>query len=93
MSYVSSSTYAKIVAQIAVKEEQLDAANETLTSLLSQEYEEYRFNSNEGMQQVKRKKTEGLIKLISLLEAQINLLYRRINGTAVHNLNVRRKRG
>ena len=91
MAFVSSITRARIIADITTKEAQIAAANDTLTSMLSQEFEEYKFNSNEGMQQVRQRRLDELLKLIEHLEAHVNLLYRRLSGKAVHNLNVRRK--
>lgn len=82
---------ARIEAQIATKEQQLETANTTLSSLLSVDHESYKFDSNEGAQQVKRLKMLDLKEIIDSLESEIENLNRKLRGGGIVNINVRRK--
>lgn len=93
MSCLSSAEIAAIRAQIVIKQAQLDAANATYLSLLGQEVEEYRFDSNEGSQRTMRRKLEAFEKQISWLQSQIDNLNRKLNSTGLVSVNLRRKFG
>lgn len=91
MSCLTSAQRAAILALITAKQAQLDAANATLLSLLGQEVEEYRFNSNEGSQWASRRKLEALRATIDWLQSEIDNLTRRLNSTGLISFNLRRK--
>lgn len=91
MACILPSTRARIVARIAKNETLLAEAEEALSSSLTP-YKEYRFDSGEGSQKTEYKDPRQLKQIIDSLEAQIEADYRRLNGTGVVNINLRRKR-
>lgn len=92
MGCLSSSKRARILAEIATKEEQLAAANDTFLEMLSSSTERYRFDSNEGAQSETLRKLEDLKFVIDSLESSLDALYRRLECKGVVMLNLRRKR-
>lgn len=91
MGTLSSVVYNRILAQISTKETQLAAANEAyLKALQSGDTESYSFDSKEGKQSTTLRSPTVLAKTISQLEAELNRLYRRIEGGGVVNMNLRR---
>lgn len=91
MACLTSAERALIIAEIATKQEQLDEANIALLKLLKQTDESYKFDSNEGAQQAKRRKIKEYTDLIGWLEADIARLYRKLNCRNIVNMNLRRK--
>ena len=55
--------------------------------------EEYRFDSNEGSQRARRRKAEEIQKTITIWEAEIDWLSRKLECTSLGKLNLRRKTG
>lgn len=93
MSYLPVSTRSRITAQITTKEAQLAAANDAyLAALGSGDIESYQFDSKEGKQATTLRSPTVLLKAIRELESQLERLYRRLDGTGVVNLNLRRGR-
>jgi hypothetical protein len=86
-----ASTRARIVARIARNEALLAEAETALSGTLTP-YREYRFDSGEGSQKTEYKDPRQLKDIIDSLEAQIEADYRRLNGTGIVNMNLRRKR-
>jgi len=93
MACLSAEQRALILAEIETKKELLDAANDALLSLIPKTKESYKFDSNEGSQQAKFRKLKEYRELIGELEAEINLLYRKLNCGGVSNMTIRRKYG
>jgi len=91
MTCITSSTKTRLEARLAVKIAQLEKADEAYDASLT-EVEEYRLNTGEGTQQMKYRDLKGLEDTISRLEAQIDAIYRRLEGKGIMNLNLRRKR-
>ena len=92
MSCLSSGILARINAQIALKEAQLDTANTALIAALgSGDVESYSFDSKEGEQATKLRSPSVLEKIVSNLENQLNRLYNRRDGRGLVNLNLRRR--
>jgi uncharacterized protein Yka (UPF0111/DUF47 family) len=91
MPQLTSELRAAIEARIAVKEAQLDAANTTYSSLLSQSIYSYKLDTSAADQWVQRQKISELQQAIESLESEIDLLYRRLNGTQVVSVRLRRK--
>lgn len=91
MSIYSQARYARIKAQIVTKEAQLIKANETYESLLSNEVDDFKFDSGEGSQRSHRRNLNELKKQIDSLESQIENLYRRIQTSGLVNIVLRRK--
>jgi uncharacterized coiled-coil DUF342 family protein len=90
MSCLSSSRRATLIARIEKKEAQL-ASLETAYDALIHEIDEYKFNSGEGNQQVKYKSLKQISDEITRLEAEIDSLWRKLNGRGIVNMNLRRK--
>jgi len=82
---------ARLKARLLVKNAQLEKAYESYDKLLSNEVEEYKFNSNEGSQSAVRRKLDELTKVISTLESNIESLENRICGKGIMYINTRRK--
>jgi hypothetical protein len=91
MSIFNATWRARIQAQITTKTAQLTAANTTMESLLEKEIDEYRFDSGQASQRVKRRDIEKLAKIIHRLEAQIDLLQRKLDGYGLASINLRRR--
>jgi len=83
----------KYLADLASIQAQLTAIRATiLTALENGEVEEYRFNSGEGSQQTIRRSLKELYNIQSSLEADEARILRKLNGRALTNLNLRRKK-
>jgi uncharacterized small protein (DUF1192 family) len=91
MSYLSPEDRARILAEIATKESQLDLANATYSKLLQKDIEEYRFDSNEGSQRARRIKLSELRAAIASLESEIERLYRRLKQGGLVSVTLRRQ--
>ena len=92
MSRLNPVYRAKIIERIETKEAQLDTLNETYQEALETgKLEEFRFDSGEGSQRVMYRSIKELTDVIANLEAQINLLYRELNGGSMVVMNLRRK--
>lgn len=92
MSYLPADERSRILAEIAAKEEQLTAANAAyLRALSGSDVQSYRFDSGEGSQSASRRKPKEIADEIEALEAGLSRLRRRLSGTGVVNLNLRRR--
>jgi len=87
---LTTATRDAIRAEIVAKEAQLALANAALSAALT-EIASYRLDTGEGSQQTKYRGLEELQMAVDALESNIRSLYRRLNGTGIMNLNVRRK--
>jgi Skp family chaperone for outer membrane proteins len=94
MSCVDSASRTEIEAKIVTLQTQLTAVNAQMDLLLEAKtkgVESYRFDSNEGSQQAKRRKLEELTELISWIEARIDWYRRKLQcGGGLVAVNVRR---
>jgi hypothetical protein len=90
MACLSSSERSAILAQIETKREQLEIANNTFRQLLSNQNQEYRFNSGEGSQRATRVKIKDMQDVISAIESEIDALLRRLCSGGVKALRLRR---
>jgi hypothetical protein len=52
----------------------------------------YKFDTNEGSQWLKNRSLKELNELSDTLEAQIDQITRKLNGTGLVNMNLRRRR-
>lgn len=87
---LTSTTRTEIENEIIAKEAQLALANTALSNALT-EIASYRLDTGEGSQQTKYRGLNELQMAVEMLEANIRSLYRRLNGTGIMNLNLRRK--
>jgi virulence-associated protein VapD len=91
MSCIDSASRTEIEARIVTLQTQLALANESLNDLLTQEIESYRFDSNEGSQQAKRRKIEEITKVIENIESRIDWYRRKLQcGGGLVAINARR---
>jgi vacuolar-type H+-ATPase subunit I/STV1 len=82
----------KYEADLARVQSQITSASEALDSALENaEVEEYSFNSGEGQQRTKRRSIKELQQTLESLEAQEARLLRKLYGTSLVNMNLRRK--
>jgi uncharacterized protein Yka (UPF0111/DUF47 family) len=91
MACLTTAERSAIASQIETKTEQLEEANETLRKLLKQQLKEYRFDTTEGSQRVKKVEIVDLQQVIEALESQIDNLYRRLGSGGLRTINLRRK--
>ena len=91
MARLTSDLEAKILVRIAVKEAQLDLANATYNSILAKDIESYKLDTGAGEQWVKNLDLVKIQQAVETLESEIDLLYRRLNGSQVVNIRMRRK--
>ena len=84
-------TTADLQAQLESKKAQLAAANTTYLSLLNKDHKEYRFDSGEGTQQVKRLSLTEVKEQIDSLEADIRRLEGRLRRRGLTSVVVRRR--
>jgi uncharacterized small protein (DUF1192 family) len=92
MAYLHPTIRARIEAQINTKTAQLAAANASYTAALTNsEIQTYTFDSGEGKQSTTRRKPAEIAAAIRILESEIDRLQRRLDGTSIVNLNLRRR--
>lgn len=93
MSILNSTRRARLIAQLERKEAELEALRTTFLEIAGIPIEEYRFNSGEGGNQwAKRWDVMKLYKVMSSVEAEIDLLYRRLEQNAgLTRITVRRR--
>jgi uncharacterized protein Yka (UPF0111/DUF47 family) len=91
MSCMPSYRRTVLEARLASKQTQLTAAYSAMETMLEDNIESYKFDSNEGSQQVKSRKMESLQKQIDALEATIDQIYRALYGRNHVNMNLRRR--
>lgn len=89
MSCLSSTRRAQLLARLTTKQTQLDQVNTALDSAIGGP-EAYKFDTNEGSQWLKDRTYAELMGLIDTLEAQIDSITRKLNGTGVVSMALRR---
>lgn len=83
--------YNRLVERLSQKEALLEKAYETYDSLLEQQISSFEFDSGEADQRVTMRKIQDHANAITKLEAEIDLIARKLNGTAnVRSLLCRR---
>ena len=90
MVCLSSDRIAELNAERESKKEQLDKANETLLSLLSETVSWYRFDDQEGSMQVRDRSIKELRETINWLQSEINYIDRLLAGGGVSAMRLRR---
>jgi len=90
---INDPTYkASLEARLAAKQAQLTATQAAILELIPQNIEEYKMDSGEMEQRVRRRKVKELQELQDNLESEIDSIYRRLNGGSLVSMNMRRKR-
>jgi len=90
---INDPTYkASLDARLAAKQAQLTATQAAILELIPQNIEEYKMDSGEMEQRVRRRKVKELQELQDNLESEIDSIYRRLNGGSLVSMNMRRKR-
>ena len=89
MAFLTVAQKKRIKKRIAAKEAALTALDAAYLEA-STEIKEYRFDSGEGSQRVAYRNLDDLRNQISALEAEIDALYRKLSGTGVVNMSLRR---
>jgi len=92
MSCINSARRQFLQESLAKKQAQLEKAYTSFDDLLSDNIEEYRFDSNEGAQRARRRKIIDLKQIIDALEGEIEQILRKLECAGIVNLNLRRKR-
>lgn len=80
-----------MLARLAKREASLVIAEASYDELLASNVEMYRFDSTEGEQTTKRRKIQEMRDQIQSLESEIDNIRRRLNGTGIVNMNMRRR--
>ena len=90
---INDPTYkADLEARLTAKRAQLVLAQTALSELIPVNIEEYKMDSGEMEQRVRRRKVKELQELQESLESEIDSIYRRLNGGSIISMNMRRKR-
>ena len=90
---INDPTYkADLEARLTAKRAQLVLTQTALSELIPVNIEEYKMDSGEMEQRVRRRKVKELQELQESLESEIDSIYRRLNGGAIVSMNMRRKR-
>ena len=90
MPCLTSTRRAALLVRLAKREASLAIADAAYDELLANTIEAYRFDSTEGEPQTKRRKVADAKKQVDELESEIDSIRRRLNGTGVINMNLRR---
>jgi hypothetical protein len=90
---LNATTLARYQARITRLEATLEILYETYDDIASRQLEEYRIDTEDGaMQKGRVQNLNKIDKQIHSKEAELDALYRRINGRGVTNLVLRRNR-
>jgi len=90
MSCLTAAERARILAQIAIKTAQLEAANATYAEMLLDASEQYKFDSAEGAQSLKNRSLEAMETAIDRLERQLAALRAKLACKGLVNMRLRR---
>ena len=91
MSCLSSTRRAELLARLAKREASLAIVEATYDELLATSVESYRFDSTEGEQQTKRRGLAGVKDQLDGLQSEIDSLRRKLGGSGIVNMNLRRR--
>ena len=93
---LSTDRRSRIVVRIQKYQSQLDAIDEAIANGLTEGggyVAGYNFGDGHGTQQVTYRRLSDLHKYQEMLEAQIERLYRKLDGTGLKSIAMRRKGG
>jgi hypothetical protein len=92
MSYLIPSRAARIRAKIASKEAQVAALETILENESGTGVQSYRFASGDGAVSTERRSLHETRNNIRILDAEIEALYRKLQGIGIVNMQLRRRR-
>ena len=90
MTCLSTTEKTEIEARIVTLQAQLALANDAYDDAMTAA-EDYRLDTGEGAQRVKRRKLAQMLQSISAIESRIDWYRRKLRGTGVFNMNLRRR--
>lgn len=90
MAQLISSRHQRILARITALEAQLDALDAALLTASASDTLEYRFDSGEGSQRQEFRNLAEMEKAQDSLEKRIEAYYKRLEGTGLVNMRLRR---
>lgn len=88
MTFIPQARQTRIIARIAALEGHRDAIDAAM--LAGNEIGEYRFDSGEGSQRVRYRTLKQMLSAIDNIDRMIEHLYRKLQGTGILNINLRR---
>jgi len=88
---VCTSLRTRLTERLATIQAQLIILNDAYLGAISTDLESYTFDSAEARQQAKTRSPEELWKLIQNMQATEDSICRKLNGTSVMSINLRRK--
>lgn len=88
MTFIPQARINRIQARITALETQQTALDAAIAA--GNEIGEYRFDSGEGSQRVRYKSIKTLLESSYNLDRRIESLYRKLQGTGLVNMNLRR---
>lgn len=91
MACLNSTTRTRLQARLTKRETSLAIVEVTYDEALAVNLEMYRFDSTEGEQTSKRRKLQDLKDQIDSLQADIDNIRRRLSGTGIVNMSMRRR--
>lgn len=94
MTCISSTKKARLEARLVIIRTQISEAETALSSALSNGViESYTFDSGEGRQQTKNRNLKQLTDILDHLYATEDSILKRLSGTGLVNINIRRHIG
>jgi hypothetical protein len=90
MACISTARRTALLAELATLEA-LKTKYESALTEVSAGVESYKFDSGEGSQQTKNRSLKEIRETLDWVNSRIEAINRRLNGTGIVNLNLRRK--
>jgi len=87
---LEQSRYDVILARVESLRRQETALQSALESFMSSPISSYKFESGEGSQAVTYKSTDQMRNDLYTIQAEIDMLVRKLNGTGVYNIPINR---
>jgi len=87
---LEQSRYDIILARVESLRRQETALQAALESFMSNPISSYKFESGEGSQSVTYKNTDQMRNDLYTIQAEIDMLVRKLNGTGIYNMPINR---
>ena len=91
MGYLNPTQRAELQARLVTLQAQLVLLDETYEKAIASDIEEYKLDTGEAMQQVRKRRLKSIREEIEYVQASIDLIYRKLTGSGIVNLTLRRK--